>query len=165
MKQSLIFISLLFLKITLLAQVNSDSLHAVMESARPYREQINASLKLLENFQLKNFDSTIELGNKALKLARKNTDSVSVAEIMRHVGVASYFKGNYDVAALNFQSAIAILEKSNQPAKLAPVYNELAKLYRKTRDLDRALQNYNKADALYRQLKDSTGIAMILYVS
>lgn len=162
MKQSLIFISLLFLKITLLAQVNSDSLHAVMESARPYREQINASLKLLENFQLKNFDSTIELGNKALKLARKNTDSVSVAEIMRHVGVASYFKGNYDVAALNFQSAIAILEKSNQPAKLAPVYNELAKLYRKTRDLDRALQNYNKADALYRQLKDSTGIAMIL---
>jgi signal transduction histidine kinase len=162
MKQTILFIALFFSSFTLSAQVNTDSLHAVMESARPYREQINASLKLLENFQLKNFDSTITVGNKALSMARKNTDSVSVAEIMRHVGVASYFKGNYDVAAMNFQSAIAILEKSNQPAKLAPVYNELAKLYRKTRDLDRALQNYNKADALYRQLKDSTGIAMIL---
>lgn len=162
MKQGLLFIALILTTFTLSAQVNTDSLHAVMESAKPYREQINASLKLLENFQLKNFDSTIEVGNKALTMARKNTDSVSVAEIMRHVGVASYFKGNYDVAALNFQSAIAILEKSNQPAKLAPVYNDLAKLYRKTRDLDRALQNYNKADALYRQLKDSTGIAMIL---
>lgn len=162
MKQRILFIALFFSSFTLSAQVNTDSLHAVMESARPYREQINASLKLLENFQLKNFDSTITVGNKALSMARKNTDSVSVAEIMRHVGVASYFKGNYDVAAMNFQSAIAILEKSNQPAKLAPVYNELAKLYRKTRDLDRALQNYNKADALYRQLKDSTGIAMIL---
>lgn len=162
MKQTLLFIALIISTLTLPAQLNTDSLHAVMESARPYREQINASLKLLENFQLKNFDSTITVGNKALSMARKNTDSVSVAEIMRHVGVASYFKGNYDVAALNFQSAIAILEKSNQPAKLAPVYNELAKLYRKTRDLDRALQNYNKADALYRQLKDSTGIAMIL---
>jgi two-component system, NarL family, sensor kinase len=144
------------------AQVNTDSLHAVIQSARPYREQINASLKLLENFQLKNFDSTITEGNRALSMARKNTDSVSVAEIKRHIGVASYFKGNYDVAAANFQSAIAILEKANQPAKLAPVYNELAKLYRKTRNLDRALQNYNKADALYRELKDSTGIAMIL---
>jgi signal transduction histidine kinase len=162
MKQTILFIALFFSSFTLSAQVNTDSLHAVMESARPYREQINASLKLLENFQLKNFDSTITVGNKALSMARKNTDSVSVAEIMRHVGVASYFKGNYDVAAMNFQSAITILEKSNQPAKLAPVYNELAKLYRKTRDLDRALQNYNKADALYRQLKDSTGIAMIL---
>lgn len=162
MKQTLLFIALIISTLTLPAQLNTDSLHAVMESARPYREQINASLKLLENFQLKNFDSTITVGNKALSMARKNTDSVSVAEIMRHVGVASYFKGNYDVAAMNFQSAIAILEKSNQPAKLAPVYNELAKLYRKTRDLDRALQNYNKADALYRQLKDSAGIAMIL---
>lgn len=162
MKQALLFITFICSIVTLPAQVNTDSLHAVMESAQPYREQINASLKLLENFQLKNFDSTITVGNKALSMARRNTDSISVAEIMRHVGVASYFKGNYDVAALNFQSAIAILEKSNQPAKLAPVYNELAKLYRKTRDLDRALQNYNKADALYRQLKDSTGIAMIL---
>lgn len=162
MKQTILFIALIVSTFTSPAQVNTDSLHAVMESAKPYREQINASLKLLENFQLKNFDSTIDVGNKALTMARKNTDSVSVAEIMRHVGVASYFKGNYDVAALNFQSAIAILEKSNQPAKLAPVYNELAKLYRKTRDLDRALQHYNKADALYRQLKDSAGIAMIL---
>ncbi len=160
--RKLFLIALFSLTVTTQAQVNTDSLHAVMESPRPYRDQINASLKLLENFQLKNFDSTITVGNMALRMARKNTDSVSVAEIMRHVGVASYFKGNYDVAAMNFQSAIAILEKTNQPAKLAPVYNELAKLYRKTRDLDRALQNYNKADALYRQLKDSTGIAMIL---
>ncbi|MBN8685727.1 MAG: sensor histidine kinase [Chitinophagales bacterium] len=157
-----IIILCLILSNRLSAQVNTDSLHAVINSGVSYREQINASLKLLENFQLKNFDSTLIEGKRALGIARKNTDSVSVAEIMRHVGVASYFKGNYDVAAVNFQSAIAILEKANQPAKLAPVYNELAKLYRKTRNLDRALQNYNKADALYRQLKDSTGIAMIL---
>ncbi|MBL7747418.1 MAG: sensor histidine kinase, partial [Chitinophagaceae bacterium] len=46
--------------------------------------------------------------------------------------------------------------------KLAPVYNDLAKLYRKTRSLDRALDNYNKASDIYRQLKDTAGIAMIL---
>ena len=144
------------------AQLNIDSLRSVIHSNKPYGDQINASIKLVENFQLKNFDSTLIEGEKALQLARKNTDSVSVAELKRQIGVASYFKGKYDVAATNFYESIAILEKSNNPKKLAPVYNELAKLYRKTNSLDRALENYNKADAIYRQLKDTGGIAMIL---
>ena len=144
------------------AQVNVDSLHAIIGSKRSYNDQINASLKLLENFQLKNFDTTLIEGNKALQLARKNTDSVSVAEIKRHIGVANYFKGRYDEAAKNFYESIAILEKKNEKKKLAPVYNELAKLYRKTRDLDRSLENYNKASAIYNELKDTSGISMIL---
>jgi len=142
--------------------MNLDSLRSVISSDRSYQDQINASIKLVENFQLKNFDSTVIEGEKALKLARKHTDSISVAELKRHIGVASYFKGNYDVAAANFYESIAILEKGNNQKKLAPVYNDLAKLYRKTRSLDRALDNYNKASDIYRQLKDTAGIAMIL---
>ena len=99
------------------AQVNVDSLHAIIGSKRSYNDQINASLKLLENFQLKNFDTTLIEGNKALQLARKNTDSVSVAEIKRHIGVANYFKGRYDEAAKNFYESIAILEKKNEKKK------------------------------------------------
>lgn len=148
--------------IALFGQSENDSLRQVINSNRPYDQQINASIKLVESYQLKNFDSTIIEGDKALKLARKNTDSIAVAELKRHIGVASYFSGKYDVAARNFQESIAILEKSNRKDKLAPVYNELAKLYRKTRDLDKALVNYNKASTLYKQLKDTSGIAMIL---
>lgn len=162
MKRSHFLAILLFLSGGIAAQVNVDSLHSVIGSKKPYSEQIRASLKLLENYQIRNFDSTLSEGDKALEIARKNADSVSIAEIKRHIGVASYFKGNYEVAAGNFLESIAILEKANQPAKLAPVYNELAKLYRKTRDLDRALETYNKAEALYKQLKDSAGISMIL---
>jgi len=162
MKYTTTFITALFLAAFVYGQSTVDSLRSVIDSKRPYNDQINASLKLLETFQLKNFDTTLMEGDKALQLARKNTDSVSVAEIKRHIGVASYFKGKYDVAARNFYESIAILEKANEKKKLAPVYNDLAKLYRKTRDLDRALQNYNKADAIYRQLNDTLGISMIL---
>lgn len=144
------------------AQENNDSLRQVINSNRPYEDQITASIKLVESYQLKNFDSTIIEGDKALKLARRNTDSIAVAELKRHIGVASYFSGKYDVAARNFQESISILEKSDRKDKLAPVYNELAKLYRKTRDLDKALFNYNKASAIYNQLHDTSGIAMIL---
>lgn len=144
------------------SQGNSDSLRKVINSDRPYEDQIQASIKLVENFQLKNFDSTLIEGEKALKLARQHTDSTSVAELKRQIGVASYFKGEYYVAAQNFYESIAILEKTNNKKKLAPVYNELAKLYRKTRDLDKAMENYDKADHIYRQLNDTAGIAMIL---
>lgn len=144
------------------AQVNTDSLRAVMDSKRPYQDQINAAIKLVESFHLKNFDSAVVEGDKALKLARKNTDSTAVAELKRHIGVANYFKGKYDVAASNFYESISILENKQDKKRLAPVYNDLAKLYRKTKNLDRALENYNKADAIYRQMNDTSGMAMIL---
>ncbi len=160
--RSLLIISLV-LQLSLQAQPgNTDSLREVMQSNRPYDQQINAAIKLVESYQLNNFDSTIIEGDKALKLARKHTDSISVAELKRQIGVASYFSGKYDVAAKNFQESIAILEKSKRKEKLAPVYNELAKLYRKTKDLDKALENYSKASAIYHELKDTAGIAMIL---
>lgn len=145
------------------SQTDQDSLRQVLNSNRPYDQQINAAIKLVESYQLKNFDSTIIEGDKALRLARKNTDSIGVAQLKRHIGVANYFSGKYDVAAKYLQEAIAILEKDNKNrSKLAPVYNDLAKLYRKIRDLDKALENYSNANAIYRSLNDTAGIAMIL---
>lgn len=162
MIKSLLFISFLITALSGYSQDNTDSLRDIVNSKRPYEEKINAAINLVQHFELKNFDSTIIEGEKALKMARRNTDSTSVAELKRHIGVASYFKGHYDVAAKNFYESIAILEKREDKKKLAPVYNELAKLYRKTKDLDRAEENYNKAETIYRQMKDTAGIAMIL---
>jgi two-component system, NarL family, sensor kinase len=162
MNSRLLLFLLLFIQLTGSAQVNHDSLKNVIQSNRPYEDQINASIRLLQDLETKDFDATIGEGEKALALARKNRDSVSVAVVKKHIGVASYFKGEYSVAAKNYFEAIAILEKSGEPDKLAPVYNELAKLYRKTRDLDKAADNYRKAENIFRQLKDTGGIAMIL---
>ena len=162
MKRYCLFILVLFITATARAQVNVDSLRRVINSKQPYQEKITASIKILENFETKNFDTTIIEGNKALALARKNTDSIAVAKIKRHIGVASYFQGKYDIAAKNYYESVAILEKANEKKELAPLYNELGELYRKTRDLDKAMQNYEKAAALFKQLNDSAGVSMIL---
>lgn len=163
MKRLAAILLLLFSIRPCFSQPDTDSLRRVINSNRPYEQQINASIKLVESYQLKNFDSAFIEGDKALKLARKNTDSIAVAQLKHQIGVASYFSGKYDVAARNFQEAIAILEKDkNYRIKLAPVYNDLAKLYRKTRDLEKALENYGMADAIYKSLKDTAGIAMVL---
>jgi two-component system, NarL family, sensor kinase len=162
MKRSTLIISFILLSICMAAQVNTDSLRQVIQSKRPYEQQINASIKLVESYNLKSFDSVIFEGDKAIQLARKHTDSISIAKLKHQVGVANYFSGKYDVAAKNLLESISILEKNDKKKNLAPVYNDLAKLYRKTRDLDKALNNYKKADAIYRQLNDTAGMAMIL---
>ncbi len=155
-------IILLFLSGLSQAQVNLDSLRSVIASAKTYAEKKSAWRMYLDYHELRNFDTVIQAGNEALKLARRNGDSVNVAELQRLIGVAFYLKGKYDVAAQYYYASIAILEKANEQRKLALSYNELAKLYRKTRDLDRALENYNKAEDIFRQLKDTGGTAMIL---
>lgn len=143
-----------------------DSLKQFINSAKTYQEKIGAFVQLVAYFELKNFDSTIILGDEAIRLARKNADSVNIAELKRYIGVAWYFKGDYDIAAQNYFESIAILEKMperhrQEAQKLGLVYNELAKLYRKTGDLDRAIQNYDKAYSIFLQLKDTTNMTMI----
>lgn len=162
MKRVLLFVAITSFTHTVSAQAKVDSLRHVMADGKAYPEKIKAYIGLVQYFQIKNFDTVLEVGSKGLLLARKNGDSASVAELKRYIGVANYFKGQYDDAAKNYYEAISILEKLNDKEKLAPAYNDLAKLYRKTRDLDRASENYNKADALFRQLKDTGGISMIL---
>lgn len=71
MKRYCHFILVLFITATARAQVNVDSLRRVINSKQPYQEKITASIKILENFETKNFDTTIIEGNKALALARK----------------------------------------------------------------------------------------------
>jgi signal transduction histidine kinase len=163
------FTTLVFLCFALIchSQVNTDSLRHIMNGNGTYKDRINAYLKFTEFYILKNFDSTIESAGEALPLARKNGDSVSVAELKSAMGQTNYFRGNYDVAAKNYYEGIDILEKTrpddrNARSKLANAYNDIAKLYRKIRDLDRALDNYNRSENIYRELKDTAGIVMIL---
>ncbi|MCB0714525.1 MAG: sensor histidine kinase [Chitinophagaceae bacterium] len=162
MKRIVVFLFIVLSAPICFAQSKTDSLKKIIALKKPYEQQIDASIKLVESYQFKDFDSAILTGEKALKLARKHTDSIAVADLKREIGVANYFSGKYDLAAQNFQESIAILEKANKPKKLAPVYNELGKLYRKTKDLDKALSNYDKAESIYDNLKDTAGIAMIL---
>lgn len=138
-----------------------DSLKAVMNSNKPYAERIKAYIEFANGFGLQNFDEALKYETEALELARKNGDSVAVGQLKRNIGEAYYFKGNYDVAARYFYESIALLEKANARQILAHSYNALAKLYRKTRDLQRSLENYDKAMAIFRSINDSAGISMI----
>jgi two-component system, NarL family, sensor kinase len=162
MKQFATTLSFVLLCFFVFPQTNIDSLKGVMSSSNSYKEKIKAYLAYVEALELKKFDSAMAAAGEAVKLARENGDSITVAILKRHTGIINYFGGKYDLAAKDYYASISILEKTNQKRQLAYTYNELAKLYRKTKDLDRSLENYDKAMAIFRELNDAAGTAMIL---
>ena len=108
---------------------------------------------------VKDFDKVITLSNQGIKTSLKNKDSVSFAFFTRYIGQAYYFKGDYSTAAILFFKAIHVLERHSDRRELALAYNELAKLYRKTRKLKSAEETYAKAMVIYEELKDSANIS------
>lgn len=138
-----------------------DSIKAIINSSGKYTDKINAYLLFGEKYALKNFDETLEIANDGIGLAKKNSDQKSEANLKRFIGTAYYFKGNYEIAAKYFYESIALMESTGEGRNLALAYNDLAKLYRKTRILDRALANYDKSLSIFIALKDSVGISMI----
>jgi len=133
-----------------------------MKSNSSYSQKIKAYLTFEEKYGLQNFDEMLRIGNEGVELARNNGDFISVAEFQRFIGQAYYFKGQFEIAAKNYYSSINLLEKTGEKRKLALAYNELAKLYRKTRDLSRSLETYDKALVIFKYLNDRAGIAMIM---
>ncbi len=163
MYRLLISVLFLFHFLPVYPQNNADSLLKLMKSGADYSEKINAYIAYLDNYErLRDLDDVLIKGEEGLLLARSQGDSVSAGILNRTIGVAYYFKGRYDVAASRYYSSVVNLEKSPNKRQLALTYNEVGKLYRKTKDLDRSLENYDKALAIFRALNDSGGIAMIM---
>ena len=152
------FCCLFFIDAT--AQFNIDSFKTSHKKEK-YDIKIKSYLDFGETTGKQHFDDVINIAEEGIVLAQKNGDSIAVGILKRQTGESYYFKGNYNTAAEYFYSSIKIFENINELQNLAKSYNALAKLYRKTKDLNRSLENYDKAMALFRTLQDSAGIAMI----
>jgi two-component system NarL family sensor kinase len=139
-----------------------DSRRATIGRTTNDNTKLKAHILLTGRLSLISFNETIKVGEEGLLIASRLNDSVSYAELTRYLGMANYFKGDYEKAAAYYFTATGIYERRSMDRQLATVINDIAKLYRKTRDLKRALSFYNSALELFTKLKDSSGIQMIM---
>jgi signal transduction histidine kinase len=140
---------------------NTDSLEQELADGKISRQQeLNIYKTLSGSLTTKNFDKSIQYGKEGIALATKLKDSVTIGLLHAFAGEAYYFKGQYDTASQYYYTAIAILEKRDK-SQTALAFNNLAKLYRKTKDLDKAERYYDKAMELYKAANDSAGVQMI----
>ncbi len=142
-------------------QSKAGQLKNTITSTTSYKEKIEAYINYCDTFGTQNFNDWLRLSKEGAVLAQSKGDSFSVGVLKRGTGEAFYFKGLYDSAAHYFYTAINLLENDGSSVQAAKSYNALAKLYRKTRDLQRSAENYDKAFSIYQQTNDSAGMAMI----
>ena len=149
--------------VTVFAQNSpADSLKKIIDNqttATPQR--LTAYTHLTALLSTKDFDEAVRIGTKGLILARNTRDDTAQGDLNNSIGIAHYFKGNYDIASQYFFRAVQILEQAANKKKLAESFNNLAKLYRKTKQLDKSETYYDRAMSLYIELRDSAGIQMI----
>jgi len=138
-----------------------DSLKKIVASEAPPNQRLKSAIAICDQLFTKDFDATTTYARTGIQLARSLADSASIGVCKRYLGMANYFHGMFDSAALHYYEAIALLEKTDQTKQLAFTHNDLAKLYRKTGDYERSLANYDKAMAIFQQQKDSANISMI----
>lgn len=141
---------------------NTDSLKFIIKFNADNAEKVKAYKALANAMLFKDFDECQAAAVAGAVLAEKLKDPASLADCKKYTGLSWYFKGSYDSAAVYYYIAMDILKKTDAPLVKAGVLNELGKLYRKTRDLDRSLQMYDEAFAIYKNLNDDDGMATIL---
>jgi two-component system NarL family sensor kinase len=159
------FFTLLFLcfQLAVFAQDTTvDSLRSSISRTTNDNDKLKAYVLLTSKLSHISFNETVKVGEEGLVLANKLDDSLATAEITHSMGVSNYFKGEYEKAAAYYFFAQGIYERRNLWQKQAYAMNDLAKLYRKTRDLKRALRFYDSALELFNKLKDSSGVQMIM---
>lgn len=142
------------------AQFNIDSF-LLVNKKKSYPEKIKSFLYFGDKVGAQRFDDVIKIAEEGIIIAEKQADLSAVGVFKRRIGESYYFKGDYNKAAEYFYGSIKIFEQKKEQQNLANSYNALAKLYRKTRDIERSLKNYDAAMSNFRTISDSAGIAMI----
>ncbi|MEO7444444.1 MAG: sensor histidine kinase [Ferruginibacter sp.] len=143
-------------------QFGTDSLQDILHSPATKNEgRLQALMELSKIFETRNFTAAKTYTRDGKLLAAKMHNDFSLAEFCRIGGKADYFRGYYDSAAREWYQALGIFKKLNQPAKQGEILLELGKLYRKTKDLDRALVQYNEAEEIYTRLGDQTSLGTV----
>jgi two-component system, NarL family, sensor kinase len=138
-----------------------DSLRSIINSGTVPEKKLQAYVLLTGRLGTVSFNETIKTGEQGVLLAQAQKDSVALAQLTHYMGAAHYFKGDYEKAASMYYASLGIFERYRRKKDAAIVLNDIAKLYRKTRDLTRAAAAYDQALLAFTALNDSAGIQMI----
>lgn len=154
-------IVLLVLANSLTGNAQSPKFENQLSKTHNYKDKINLYIDLGRKTGQVDFDNVIELSQQGIALAKEKQDLSSIGILERHIGNSNYFQGKYDMAAKAFYQSLENLERLPKSVELAETYNSTAKLFRKTRDLTKSANFYEKAIDVFTILKDSAGLATI----
>ncbi|SDM75722.1 Signal transduction histidine kinase [Catalinimonas alkaloidigena] len=138
-----------------------DSIVQLVQNEHAYPQKIDLLQRHLQQIYTTQFDATIALSRYGYALAERENDAANQGDFLRFIGLSYGKKGEIDSASVYYYKAMAELEQSGATEKLGLLYDDMARMYRKLRQPERALDFYDKALHLYEQENNQEGIARI----
>ena len=140
---------------------SADSIRQAVQNEKDYSRKISMLQKHIQKIYLTQYDETLELTQLGYNLANEKNDKINKGEFLRLKAGVINKKGNLDSASVYYYRALAELENAGNNEKLGLLYDDMARMYRKLEQAERALKFYDKALAIYEAENNREGIARI----
>ncbi|GAB4319418.1 MAG: hypothetical protein Kow00127_11590 [Bacteroidales bacterium] len=137
----------------------TDSLEQLLPQT--HAPEIRAELlnKLAFYYRLNDPDKSIAYATESVEIS----DSIANLRLLQRaksvLGLGYRYKGDYEKALYQHQSALDIARRLNDSALIATELNRIGIIFKSAGSYRKALKNYHEALAIRRALGDSTGIA------
>ena len=121
-----------------------DSITKLVNNKKDYNQKIDFLQKNIKEIYATKFDETIALAQLGYNLANEKNDIINKGDFLRTIGLSLGKKGNIDSASVYYYRALQVLEPTKNTEKLGLLYDDMARMYRKLRQPNRALEFYEK---------------------
>jgi signal transduction histidine kinase len=138
------------------------------DSLRSIADEGSDSLRLerlvtvFNKYTSQNYDRARITGNLLMPLMRKVGTTQRLADFLMRMGQTEYTFGNHDEALRLYMESAELFQKIGQPGREASLYNEIAVLHRKNKNMERSKEYVNAALTLYKIAYDTNGMATTL---
>lgn len=139
----------------------TDSIKESVDREDDYHQKIKILQQTIQEISTTRTDETLELGRFGYNLANQKGDKINKGDFLRIIGLALLKQGEMDSASVYYFNALEELESTKNTEKLGLLYDDIARMYRRLKQSERALSFYDKALELYESENDLEGIARI----
>jgi signal transduction histidine kinase len=138
----------------------SDSLDVALKN-RPDSIQLGTLIAVYNKYSVTNYMRARTAGYKVMPLMRRQP-AERLADFLMRIGQTEYTYGNHEEALKLYLESADIYKRMNNSAREASLYNEIAVLHRKNKNMQQAKSYINAALELYKIAYDTNGLATTL---
>ena len=114
----------------------------------------------LANQYLNIFPDSIEpIAQRGFVVAKKIADINGMADCMKILSIANYYKGQYEKAITYNKLALIIYQQTNNKKGQGFIYNSLAIIFHQQSKYNDAIEYYKKSLALRQEILDINGVS------
>lgn len=135
--------------------VNTDSLVIELAKTKQDTSKIKILLSLSFSLRATESDKALEYANTALRLSQKNLNKKTEAKAFNNIGLAYFYKSNYDSAQIYYGDALKIGIEISDSSIISLSYSQMGNVYKALSNVPLSIEYHKKALRIREHTKDT----------